>query len=81
MFEEKPQTNSWINGGFFVLGRGIFDHIGPNDIFEKDTLPKLAAMKELVIYRHDGFWKCMDTYKDYLSLNELWNKGNPPWLF
>ena len=77
--EEKPLLPEWINGGFFVCERGIFDYLEPDDIFERDCLPRLAAAGELVAYRHEGFWACMDTYKDSLRLNELWESGQPPW--
>ncbi|MDD5044237.1 MAG: sugar phosphate nucleotidyltransferase [Candidatus Omnitrophica bacterium] len=78
-FEEKPMLDHWINGGFFVFNRSVFKYMGKNDILERDVLPSLAKDKNLLAYKHDGFWKCMDTYKDNLNLNELWKKGNAPW--
>ena len=55
------------------------DRIGPDDILEQAPLGALAEDGELFAYRHDGFWACMDTYKDTLVLNELWDGGHAPW--
>ncbi len=77
--EEKPLLPEWINGGFFVFERGVFDYLEPDDVLERDTLPRLATAGQLMAYRHEGFWACMDTYKDSLVLNELWESGQPPW--
>ncbi len=77
--EEKPLLPEWINGGFFIFERGVFDHLETDDVLERDTLPRLATAGELMAYRHEGFWACMDTYKDSLVLNELWESGQPPW--
>jgi glucose-1-phosphate cytidylyltransferase len=78
-FREKPQLESWINGGFMVLGRRAVEAIGPDDDLERDPLERLAASGQLYGYRHEGFWDCMDTYKDTLLLNELWERGEAPW--
>ncbi len=78
-FEEKPQLPDWVNGGFFVFQNAIFDYLEPGDVLEQDCLPRLAAAGELMAYRHEGFWACMDTYKDTLMLNELWDSGQAPW--
>ncbi|ARK29742.1 glucose-1-phosphate cytidylyltransferase [Halalkalibacter krulwichiae] len=80
-FEEKPQGDgNWINGGFFVLEPEVFRHI-PSDstVFETDVLPSLAEQDELMAFKHQGFWKPMDTIHDRNTLEELWTKGNPPW--
>lgn len=77
--EEKPQLPDWINGGFFVFDRAVFDYLQPDDILERDCLPRLAAAGQLMAYRHEGFWACMDTYKDSLMLNDLWDSGAAPW--
>lgn len=80
-FKEKPQVNQgWINGGFFVLSPKVFDYID-NDLttFEREPLERLAAEGQLMSYRHEGFWQCMDTVRDRDNLNEMWNKGNAPW--
>ncbi|MEK6974141.1 MAG: glucose-1-phosphate cytidylyltransferase [Nanoarchaeota archaeon] len=78
-FKEKPKLDGWINGGFFVLKKDVFDYIGENDVFEQDPLIKLAKDKELMSYPHNGFWECMDTHRDYEMLNKIWNSGNAFW--
>ena len=80
-FLEKPDdTNTFINGGFFVCQPEIFDYLdGDNCIFEKDPLEKIASAGDMTAYIHTGFWQCMDTLKDNMDLNELWNSGNAPW--
>jgi glucose-1-phosphate cytidylyltransferase len=79
-FTEKPRVDAWINGGFFVFDRRIFDHLGEDSVLETGPLPQLAAAGELMAYRHDGFWACMDTYKDNLELNSAWESGEAPWF-
>ncbi len=80
-FREKPQVHEgWINGGFFVFQREIFDLIeGPEETLEQGLLQKLAASSQLEAYRHDGFWQCMDTFREMEILNELWSTGDAPW--
>jgi glucose-1-phosphate cytidylyltransferase len=78
-FSEKPQLESWVNGGFFVMEPGALSSIGPDDVLERRPLEGLAAAGELHAFRHEGFWDCMDTYKDHLLLNELWARGEAPW--
>lgn len=80
-FDEKPQmAEGWVNGGFFVLEPGIFDHI-PGDVdWAKEPLESLADSGELAAYCHDGFWQCMDTMRDKVYLNELWDAGHAPWM-
>jgi glucose-1-phosphate cytidylyltransferase len=78
-FREKPQLDSWVNGGFMVMEPRALDRIGPDDVLERDPLERLAAERELFGFRHEGFWDCMDTYKDTLLLNELWDRGEAPW--
>src|SRR5262249_27516923 len=79
--EETPQTGEgWINGGFFVLERGVLDYIdGPDTKFEYEPLERLAREGQLVAYRHDGFWQCMDTLRDVRLLESLWASGQVPW--
>lgn len=77
-FKEKPVLENWINGGFFVFERSIFDHLQDDSVLEREPLSSLAAQGELMAYKHHGFWKCMDTYKDNLELNDLW-RSNAPW--
>lgn len=80
-FTEKPQTREgWINGGFFVLEPGVLDYIdGDMTFWEKDPLERLARDGQLVAYRHNEFWQCMDTLRDKLTLEKLWQSGKPPW--
>lgn len=78
-FEEKPFLDHWINGGFFVFDRRVYKYLGKNSILESDCLPRLASDKQIAAYKHEGFWECMDTYKDNLRLNQFWNEGNAPW--
>jgi glucose-1-phosphate cytidylyltransferase len=80
-FSEKPQTSEgWINGAFFVLEPEIFDYIDGDMIqFEREPMEKLARDGELMAYRHNDFWQCMDTLRDKVLLEDLWAKGNAPW--
>jgi glucose-1-phosphate cytidylyltransferase len=81
-FQEKPQiSQGWINGGYFVMEPEFFDFIqGDSTILERSPLERAAEMGELMAYRHDGFWQCMDTKRDRDSLEEMWQAGNPLWL-
>ncbi|MGK2878932.1 MAG: sugar phosphate nucleotidyltransferase [Solirubrobacterales bacterium] len=79
-FVEKPQLENWINGGFMFLETGAVDFVGEDDVLEQRPLENLAAVGELHAYKHDGFWDCMDTFKDALELNRLCAAGDPPWL-
>jgi glucose-1-phosphate cytidylyltransferase len=80
-FTEKPQTaEGWINGAFFVVEPQVFDYIDGDDTqFEKEPLERLAADGELMAYKHDGFWQCMDTRRDKFVLEKLWDSGEAPW--
>jgi len=80
-FVEKPVGDgSWINGGFFVLDPGIFNTIeGDDTIWEKEPLEGLAAKKQLMAFRHFGFWRPMDTLRDKNILENLWDSGKAPW--
>jgi glucose-1-phosphate cytidylyltransferase len=69
----------WINGGFFVFRKEIFNWLEKDDPLENGCFRRLAAAGQLRAYRHEGFWTCMDTYKDNLRLNELWERNNAPW--
>ena len=78
--EKNTDDGSLINGGFMVLEPAIFDCIeGDETVFEKAPLEKLAASKQLMAYRHDGFWQCMDTQRDLQNLEEKWQSGDAPW--
>ncbi|HEX6204568.1 MAG TPA: sugar phosphate nucleotidyltransferase [Solirubrobacterales bacterium] len=78
-FVEKPRSEHWINGGFFCFEPGVFDYLGPGSVLEREPLSRLAADGHLRAYRHEGFWDCMDTYKDAVVLNDLWAAGRAPW--
>lgn len=81
-FAEKPQvTEGWINGGYFVFEKRAFEHLNPHDNIPLETglLEKLASMGELAVYRHSGFWQCMDTFREMQLLNDLWSDGKAPW--
>jgi len=72
--------NNFINGGYFVFDRKFFNYLKDEDdcILEREPLEKLTNDGELQVYQHTGFWQCMDTYRDYLLLNNLWQSG-PEW--
>jgi glucose-1-phosphate cytidylyltransferase len=78
-FREKPRLAEWVNGGFFVFEPAVFDRLNEDSVLELEPLQSLAAEGQLMAYRHDGFWKCMDTYKDSLEFNDLWAAG-APWI-
>jgi glucose-1-phosphate cytidylyltransferase len=78
-FVEKPRSEHWINGGFFCFEPEALDHIGPDSVLEREPLEGLAAAGRLHAHRHEGFWDCMDTYKDAVVLDDLWRGGEPPW--
>jgi glucose-1-phosphate cytidylyltransferase len=78
-FHEKPRSDHWINGGFFCFEPGIFEYLTDSSTFEREPLEALAKDGQLRAYRHTGFWECMDTYKDAVQLNDLWNQDRPPW--
>ena len=80
-FNEKPVTeHDWINGGFFVFGREIFDYLEEYDCtLEAAPLMKLAEDDELRAFKHEGFWQCMDSKRDKDMLDALYAAGNPPW--
>ncbi|MBI5563947.1 MAG: glucose-1-phosphate cytidylyltransferase, partial [Chloroflexi bacterium] len=80
-FQEKPQVQGFVNGGFFVFERGVFDYL-PDDRnidLEKEPLEQLARDEQLMVYRHTGFWRAMDTLKDAEVLNEMWKRDQAPW--
>lgn len=78
-FAEKPASNHWINGGFFVFNKGVIDYLKNDSILEREPLENLASDGELMAWRHEGFWHPMDTIRDTQYLNELWNRGEAPW--
>ena len=80
-FSEKPQAREgWINGAFFVLEPQVLDYIDGDDTeWEKEPLERLAADGQLMAYRHEGFWQCMDTLRERKLLEQLWDTGEAPW--
>jgi glucose-1-phosphate cytidylyltransferase len=81
-FTEKPQTGEgWINGGFFIFEPQVLKYLSDeNTILEREPLENLARDGQLMAYKHDGFWQCMDTLRDKQILERLWESGNPPWV-
>jgi glucose-1-phosphate cytidylyltransferase len=77
-FQEKPRLQEWINGGFFVFNKKILNYLEEDSVLEQKPLENLARENELIAFRHTGFWKCMDTYKDNIEFNQLW-ETNPAW--
>jgi glucose-1-phosphate cytidylyltransferase len=78
-FREKPRSEHWINGGFFCFQAGALDYLDADSVLERTPLERLAGEGQLHAYRHEGFWECMDTYKDAVALNDLWASGDAPW--
>ena len=78
-FREKPRSEHWVNGGFFCFQAGALEHLTEESVLEREPLRELAAMGELRAYRHEGFWQCMDTYKDAVALNDLCAAGRAEW--
>lgn len=81
-FKEKPQTTlGWINGGFFVIEPEFFSLIdGDDTVLEQSPLEKCAELGELMVFKHDGFWQCMDTKRDRDTLQGMWDSGDAPWI-
>jgi glucose-1-phosphate cytidylyltransferase len=78
-FSEKPRSDLWVNAGFFCFERSALEVLQPDSVLEREPLERLAAAGQLRAFRHEGFWECMDTYKDAITLNDLWAEGRAPW--
>jgi len=78
-FVEKPRSEHWINGGFLCFEPGALAYLDGDSVLEREPLRRLAADGQLHAFRHGGFWDCMDTYKDAVTLNDLWASGEAPW--
>lgn len=76
-FREKPVLNEWINGGFFVFDHRVFSTLDDNSVLEREPFETLSSEQQMMAYKHEGFWKCMDTFKDNLEFEQLWNEGAP----
>ena len=78
-FREKPRLDDWISGGFFALEPGVFDYLDAACVFEQRPLQRLADDGQLSVYSHDGFFMSVDTYREYLEINRMWERGERPW--
>jgi glucose-1-phosphate cytidylyltransferase len=79
-FTEKPMEEGWINGAFFVLEPQVLDYIdGDLTHWEREPLEQLAMDGQLMAYKHESFWQCMDTLREKVLLEEMWQSGDPPW--
>lgn len=78
-FAEKPKTEKWVNGGFFIFNPMIFDYLDDECVLEKSPLENIAKKGQLKAYKHDGFWQPMDTYRESQDLNALWDENKAPW--
>jgi glucose-1-phosphate cytidylyltransferase len=80
-FSEKPLLDDWISAGYFVFERSVLERLGGDDtMLEEEPMQALTRDGELGAFRHEGFWQPMDTYREYELLNDLWRRGEPPWL-
>lgn len=77
-FVEKPVLPDWVSGGFMVADKRCFDYFRDNEM-DFDGIRRLAKNKQISLYKHEGFWFAIDTYKELEDLNKIWNSGNPPW--
>jgi len=78
-FKEKPQTEDWINGGYFIFKPKIFEYLTSNIILENEPLKALVYENQLAAYKHEGFWQPMDTFREAEMLNRMWDSGQAPW--
>jgi glucose-1-phosphate cytidylyltransferase len=80
-FSEKPKIEGWASAGFFVFEPGVFEYLSGGDacVMEDEPLARLAADDQLRAYRHEGVFYTMDTYREYIALNEMWANGRAPW--
>jgi len=78
-FREKPLTDGYVNGGFFVFEPGVFDYLDDECVLEEAPLEALAKDGQLMAFHHEGFWQPMDTYREFTMLNEMWDRDEAPW--
>ena len=79
-FSEKPQSMNWASAGFMVFNRRVFDYLDGDDVvLERGPLERLANEGQLIAFKHEGFFYAMDTYREYLHLNQLWSENDAPW--
>ena len=81
-FVEKPhRLDDWINGGFFIVEPGIAEYLDVEGMWERVALERVAQAGELMAFRHEGFWHCMDSLRDKRLLEDMWQRGDAPWEF
>lgn len=78
-FAEKPKGNAWVNGGFFIFEPEIFNYLTPDCVLENEPLERLAQEGQLAAFKHHGFWRPMDTFRESTELNEIWENDKAPW--
>jgi glucose-1-phosphate cytidylyltransferase len=78
-FKEKPKLEHWINAGFFIFNKKIFDYMPEGEELERGVFELLAKDRKLSAYKHKGFWRCMNTVKDMVLLNKIWDENNAKW--
>ena len=80
-FVEKPYLYDYVNGGYFVFKKEFFDYLDDSDdcVLEAEAFSQLVKEKQFSMFKHEGFWHSMDTYKDYQELNKIWDSGKVPW--
>lgn len=78
-FEEKPPLSDWVNGGYMVFNKEVFEFIKPDEM-DYETLKRLAQKRQLSFYQHGGFWFAIDTHKELEDLNKFWNSNHRPWV-
>jgi glucose-1-phosphate cytidylyltransferase len=78
-FREKPKVDGWINGGFFLFEKEIWEYLDDYCTLEQEPLQKLSHRNQLFAFKHTGFWQAMDTYREYEMLLDLWSGGQAPW--
>ncbi len=80
-FIEKPKLHDLINGGYFVFNQELFNYLDDNCVLEQEPFEKLARDRQATLYKHDGFWHSVDTYKDLLAVREVWERSDCPWRY
>jgi len=78
-WKEKRPIDDYVSAGFFVFKKEIFDYLGKDEELEEGPMETLARERQVAMYRHEGFWQCMDTYRDHQLLEKMWHAGNTPW--
>jgi len=78
-FAEKPKGSAWVNGGFFIFEPEIFNYLTPDCILENEPLERLAQEGQLTAFKHHGFWRPMDTFRESTELNQIWENEEAPW--